>query len=122
MKLSVSNILSVLFLALFSILIVGVLNVYSVINRANDYHETVIAEIEASNFSSSVINAYTANGGYGTNTNNKLFKTEIVDRSVLNEDTNLEKVGRIYEVKTSYKVTIPILNYNVTKTIQGFAR
>ena len=122
MKLSVSNILSVLFLALFSILIVGVLNVYSVINRSNDYHETVIAEIEASNFSSSVINAYTANGGYGTNTNNKLFKTEIIDRSVLNEDTNLEKVGRIYEVKTSYTITIPILNYKATKTIQGFAR
>lgn len=114
MKLSISNVLSILFLNIFLVLLVCSMNVFSVINKAYDYHNTTISEIEASNFSSSVINAY--------ETNDNAFKTEITNRTVLNSDTNLERVGRIYEVKTTYTIKIPIINFKVDRTIQGFAR
>lgn len=114
MKISLQNIISVLFLGLMMILIVSTLNVFSIINKANDYHNTTIAEVEASNFASSVINAY-------ENSNNA-FKTEITDKTVLNQDKNLERVGRIYEVKTTYIIKIPVINYEVERSIQGFAR
>ena len=114
MKFSVGNVLSVIFLTMFLTLMVCVLNVCTYINKATAYHETCIAEIEASNFSSDVINSYT--------TKTEPFKTEITNKTVLNEDTNLERVGRIYEVKTTYTIKIPIINYSVDKTIQGFAR
>jgi len=115
MKLSFSNVVSLLFTTLFLTLMVCVLNVFSIINHANDYHQTTIAELEASGFSDSVINAY-------KNNTTSSFKTEIINRSVMNEDTNLERVGRIYEVKTTYNITIPIINYSINRTIQGFAR
>lgn len=114
MKLSLSNVISIIFLNLLVILMVCSLNVFAIINKAKDYHNTTIAELEASNFSSSVINAYENSGN--------AFKTEITNRTVLNPDDNLERVGRIYEVKTTYTIKIPIINYHVDRTIQGFAR
>lgn len=117
MKLSVSNVLSILFSVLFMALMVCVLNVYTYINKANDYHETTIAEIEASNFSQAVIDSYV------NNENSSGFKTEITDKTAqFNKDENLERTGRICEVKTTYTIKIPIIQYEVTKTIQGFAR
>lgn len=103
-----------MFTTLFVVLIVSTINVYTVINKANDYHETCIAEIQASNFSSAVISSYTST--------TDPFTTQIVNRSALNDDTNLERTGRIYEVITTYDIKIPIIGYNITKSIQGFAR
>lgn len=120
MKLSIGNVLSIVFLTMFLTLTICVLNVYTYINKAVDYHETCIAEIEASNFSSDVINEYTKNTD--ENGKEKPFKTVITNKTVLNSDDNLERVGRIYEVKTTYTIKIPLINYSVDKTIQGFAR
>lgn len=114
MKISLSNILSVLFLTMMMVLMVCSMNAFTTINKANDYHNASIAEIEASNFASSVMEEYINSDGP--------FKTEIVNRTSMNSDTNLERVGRIYEVRTSYRIKIPIINYEIDKTIQGFAR
>lgn len=114
MKVSLSNILSVLFLTMMMVLMVCSLNAFTTINKANDYHNTSIAEMEASNFSTSVVEKYTKSEGP--------FKTTIIDRTAMNKDTNLERVGRIYEVTTKYTIKIPIINFKIDKSIQGFAR
>lgn len=97
-----------------TILVVSVINTFSVINKANSYHQTCIAEIQASNYSSTVINKYQGDTGD--------FRTIITDKTIKNEDDNIEKTGRIYEVITEYDIKIPVINYHITKTIQGYAR
>lgn len=114
MKNSVGFIVSSLFIIFMIILCVNIINVFSVINKANAYHQTCIAEIQSSNFSSEIISKYTED--------TVPFETEIIDRTVKNENDNLERTGRIYEVVTTYEISIPVINYEITQTIQGYAR
>lgn len=114
MKQTISYALSTLFITFFIVLVVCIMNVFSVINHANAYHQTCIAEIQASNFSSAVIQSY-------ANSDNP-FQTVVIDRTVASNEDNLEKTGRIYEVITTYKISIPIINYETTKQIHGYAR
>lgn len=114
MKNTINYVLSTLFITLMIVIIVSIINVFSVINKANSYHQTCIAEIQASNFASAVIQSY--------EDSSKPFKVEIIDRTLESSDDNLEKTGRIFEVKTTYDIKIPIIGYSLTKTVNGFAR
>lgn len=98
---------------LLFVFVVSIIGAFSVINKANDYHQTAIAEIQASNFSSSVIQKY--------RTGTEPFVTTVEDKTVVSTD-NLERTGKICEVTTTYTIKIPIINYSATKTIRGFAR
>ena len=114
MKHSLSYVLSALFTTFMIVLVVCIINAFSTINKANAYHQTCIAEIQASNFSSAVIQNYQKP--------DLPFKTVIIDRTIESNPENLEKTGRIYEVKTTYKIEIPVINYKIEKTIIGYAR
>lgn len=114
MKNTVGYIITTLLTIFMIVITVSIINVFSVINKANSYHQTCIAEIQASNYSASIISKYQNDTGD--------FRTSIVDRTVSNMDENLEKTGRIYEVTTSYTIEIPIINYQSTKVLHGYAR
>lgn len=114
MKNTMGYVVSSVFLVFMVVLCVSIISAFSTINKANAYHQTCIADIQASNFSPSVISQY--------NKDNNGFKTEIEERTVKNQDENLEKTGRIYEVVTTYEIKIPVIGYGVEQTIQGYAR
>lgn len=114
MKNTISYVLWTLLYGIMIVTVITLISVFSVINKANAYHQTCIAEIQASNFASSVVEKYTMD--------TDPYITTIVDRTVATDDENLERTGRIYEVVTTYKINIGILNYHTTKTIRGFAR
>lgn len=114
MKNTMGYVVSSVFLVFMVVLCVSIISAFSTINKANAYHQTCIADIQASNFSSSVISQY--------NRDNNGFRTVIEERTVRNEDENLEKTGRIFEVVTTYEIKIPVIGYGVEQTIQGYAR
>lgn len=114
MKNTMGYVISTIFLTFMVVLCVSIISAFSTINKANAYHQTCIADIQASNFSSSVISQY--------NRDNNGFKTKIEERTVKAEDENLEKTGRIYEVVTTYDIKIPVIGYKIEQTIQGYAR
>ena len=112
MKNTIGHVVLTIFVTFLLLLGISLINVFSTINKANAYHQTCIAELQASNFAD--ISKYQGdhNG----------FHTTITNRTVKNDNENLEKTGRIYEVVTTYKVSIPFIGYSSTKTIQGYAR
>ena len=114
MKNTISYILTVMLITFMIVLVVSVINVTVTINKANAYHQTCISEIQASNFSTSVNSKYTGNTG--------MFKTTIKNKSIVDENENIEKTGRIYEVSTTYTIKIPVINYSTEQVIVGFAR
>lgn len=115
MKNTLGTIVVTIVFTFFLVLTIFIINTFSIISKANDYHDTCIAELQASNFSPAVIKQYQGDTGD--------FHTTIVNRSnVINNVDNLDKTGRIYEVTTTYKVSIPIIGWSSTKTIHGFAR
>lgn len=114
MKNTINYIVASLLITFQVVLCVSVINTFSTINKANDYHQTCIAEIQASNFASSIINKYVNDTGK--------YSTTISNRTVDTEEGNIEKTGRIFEVVTQYDIEIPVINYRVSKTIQGYAR
>lgn len=114
MKNTMGYVVSSVFLVFMVVLCVSIINVFSVINKANAYHQTCIADIQASNFSPTVISQYQGE--------HDGFTTTITDRTVRNENENLEKTGRIYEVVTSYQIKIQVIGFSKTQTIQGYAR
>lgn len=114
MKNTIGYVVSSIFVVFTTILVVCIISAFSTINKANAYHQTCIADIQASNFSPAVIAQY--------NQDNGSYETTITDRTVKNENENLEKTGRIYEVVTTYNITIPVINYEIVQTIHGYAR
>lgn len=77
------------------------------IENARDYHNAIISEIEASDFSNVIINdIQNRDNGFEVN--------------VKNISAYEEK--RIYEVKTTYTASIPILGISQRDTITGYAR
>ena len=100
MKNSVSWVLQSIVITLFVLL------------TSNEYHQICIAELQASNFSSQVITKYTSN--------TDPYVTTITNRTV--DNGSLTGANRIYEVKTVYQVSMPIINYSTTKTLVGYAK
>lgn len=114
MKNTIGYIVSSLMITFLIVLSVSIINVFSTINKATAYHETCIAEIQASNFASNIIDKYIGDTGD--------YQTTIANRTVDTDPGNIEKTGRIYEVITEYEIEIPVINYHISKTIQGYAR
>lgn len=112
MKNSVSWVLQSIVITLFVLLTLNIINLQNQINKANEYHQICIAELQASNFSSQVITKYTSN--------TDPYVTTITNRTV--DNGSLTGANRIYEVKTVYQVSMPIINYSTTKTLVGYAK
>lgn len=97
-------------------IIIGTFNITAQIREANQYHNLAIAEVEASDFDASIIAKY-AKG----QVNNKI-KTTFQNASVSYDTDQSYANERIYKVTTSYKITLPILGYERTNKIIGYAR
>ena len=115
MKNVLGSIVVTIVVSFFLILSIFLINSFVIVEKANSYHQTCIAELQSSNFAPDVIRQYQGDTGD--------FHTTITNRSnVIDSVDNLDKTGRIYEVTTTYTLKIPIIGYSSTKTIHGFAR
>lgn len=106
MKITISSAISFIFITFVCVLFVNFLNFGMAIQKANAYHYTTVHEIESSDFSPSVISQRQSSSNY---------TTRIVSKSV-KEDL------RIYEVKTSTELKIPILGYSKMYVKESVAR
>lgn len=106
MKISISTAASFIFITFCSVLFVHVMNFQMAIQKVNAYHYATVHEIENSDFSPYVIVQRSADRSY---------KTSITEKSV-KEDL------RIYEVKTSAELSIPILGYKTIYKKESIAR
>lgn len=106
MKISLSAAMSFLFITFCTILFVNVMNFNMEMQRVNNYHYATVHEIESSDFSPNIIEARIQNTTYQTNIEGKGVKNDL----------------RIYEVKTSAKLKIPLLGYEQTYVKESIAR
>lgn len=106
MRISISAAISFIFITFCTILFVNIMNFSMAIQKVNTYHYATVHDIENSDFSPYVINQRVQASQY---------KTEIIERSV-KEDL------RIYQVKTSTTLSIPILGYQTTYIKESVAR
>lgn len=106
MKISISTAISFLFITFCTILFISMMNVALVIQKANATHYATVHEIENSDFSPYVIDQRIANAPY---------PTQIIEKTV-KEDL------RIYEVKTTAQLRIPILGYVSEYVKESIAR
>lgn len=106
MKLSISAAISFLFVTFTCIFFVNILNFTMGIQKMNTYHYATVHEIESSDFSPYVI---------ASRVQDNTYDCEIIEKSVKEE-------LRIYEVKTSTTLRIPILNYETQYIKESIAR
>lgn len=106
MKISISAGISFVFITFCCVIMVSVLNFSMALQKVNDYHYATVHEIESSDFSPFVI---------AQRQNDTMYQTEIHEKSVIDE-------LRIYEVRTSAMVRIPILGVEKTYVKESIAR
>lgn len=106
MKISISTAASFIFITFCTVLFVHVMNFQMVIQKINAYHYATVHEIENSDFSPYVIAQRIANASYTTQIEEKSVKQDL----------------RIYEVKTSSEIAIPILGFKTTYIKESIAR
>lgn len=116
MKQAFEYFVEAIMITLLIAIIIGTFNVTSQIHEANEYHNLAIAEVEASDFDASVI------AKYATGQVNSKIKTSFQNASVSYDSNQSYANERIYKVTTSYKITLPILGYERTNKIIGYAR
>lgn len=115
MKQAFEYFIDAIILVLIVVVVIGIINISSQISQAQDFHNVAVAEVEASNFNSNIINKYE------TGKVNSDFKIEF--KNVSTKDTNNDYIEEnIYKVTTKYTVSIPILGYKKTNYIVGYAR
>ena len=106
MKISISAAISFIFITFCCILFISILNFSMTLQKVNDYHYATVHEIESSDFSPYVI---------AQRQNHDVYQTEIHEKSVIDE-------LRIYEVRTSAAIRIPLLQINTTYVKESIAR
>lgn len=112
MKISVEWVVDSLLITFLIIIIFGILNITSKIKQAYSYHHYMIAQIEASHFNENVTQQLLSNSPY---------THQITDCSIASKDQlNVEEA--IYQVTTTYKISLPIIGYTTENTIIGYAR
>jgi len=106
MKISISTAVSFLFITFCTILFIGIMNFTMDIQKVNAAHYATVHEIENSDFSPYVMEQRLEHAQY---------PTQIIEKSVKDD-------MRIYEVKTSASIRIPILGYETTYVKESIAR
>lgn len=106
MKISISTAASFIFITFCTVLFVHVMNFQMAIQKVNAYHYATVHEIENSDFSPYVI---------ASKMSDSTYTTTIVEKSVKQD-------LRIYEVKTSTQLSIPILGYKTIYQKESIAR
>lgn len=106
MKISLSAAISFLFITFCTILFVHMMNFTMSIQKVNSYHYATVHEIESSDFSPYVITKRMQDTSYTTSIQEKSVKDDL----------------RIYEVKTSTMLRIPILGYEKEYVKESIAR
>lgn len=106
MKHSISIALTFLSITVITVVCVSAMNFAMAIQKANAYHYATVHEIESSDFASAVMNERMSNSDY---------TTSIIEKSV-KEDM------RIYEVKTTTTISIPIFGYSTEYAKVSVAR
>lgn len=95
MKNTLSIALTFLTITLITVVLISVMNASMVMQKVNAYHYATVHEIESSDFASAVMDERISNSDYTTSITEKSMKEDM----------------RIYEVKTSATISIPIFGY-----------
>lgn len=106
MRVSLRAAIGILFLTFVVVILMGVMNVQMQISKLNDYHYAAVQEMESSDFSPVVVNRIRSNGEYSVNVEDKTLKEDM----------------RIYQVTTSKKISLPVLNFEKTYVKESTAR
>jgi len=111
-KISVEWVIDSLLVTFLIIIVFGVLNITAKIKQAYSYHHYMIAQIEASHFNENVTQQLLSESPY---------IHQIKDCSISTED-QLYVEEMIYQVTTTYKISLPMIGYTTENTIIGYAR
>lgn len=112
MKISMEWVVDSILLTFFIVIVFGIINISANIKQAYYYHHYMIAQIEASHFNTNVINQLISNSP---------FKHDLKDCSIQSEDS-LFLEEKIYQIKTTYSLRLPLIGYQTTQSIIGYAR
>lgn len=119
MKVSIEAVISILIVALMALFSTCFITAAGNTRNAQDFHASVIAEVEASDFDPDVIATCESEAlDYGfvkIQNGNKVSGLEITDYEGANQ-------GSMKKVTLTYDYTIPILNLFLQHEIVGYAR
>lgn len=110
MKGAVEAMCALIMIAFMSILGTGYIATQLNTQKAQNYHSSVVANIEASNFATTVINE---------------CKTKTISNGYKNLEVTLmtDSIGKPYaKVVLTYNYKIPIINSTMDYSIEGYAR
>ncbi|MEG0978042.1 MAG: hypothetical protein RSC93_07250 [Erysipelotrichaceae bacterium] len=106
MEMSLRNAMAILFISFVSIVFINIMTFQFQVAKINDYHYSVVNEIESSDFAQSVISEKMNNTEYKINIKKKSLK---------------EDLG-IYEVTTKKNIYMPIFNFSKEYVKESTAR
>ncbi len=112
MKISIEWIVDSLLVTFFIIIVMGLLNITLQMNTAYNYHHYAIAQISQSHFDEGIMEAMATSDKY---------RITYTDCSV-DHDLEFYPKEEIYQVETEYTVKLPIIGYEMTNKIIGYAR
>lgn len=106
MKIAITSAISLMFITFISITMINVMSAVMQIAKLNDFHYGTVNEIESSDFSPIVIQQ---------KLQDKQYHVQIENRSVKDD-------LRIYQIKTTGKIQMPIFGYSQMYTKESTAR
>lgn len=106
MKVGITSAVSLLFITFISIVMVNIMSATMQIAKLNDFHYGAVNEIESSDFAPSVIQQKLQDTRYDMQIENRSVKDDL----------------RIYQIKTSGKIQMPIFGYVQVYTKESTAR
>lgn len=106
MKVGITSAVSLLFITFISIVMINVMSATMQIAKLNDFHYGMVNEIESSDFSPSVIQQKLEDKRYDIQIENRSAKDDL----------------RIYQIKTTGKIQMPIFGYAQMYTKESTAR
>lgn len=106
MKIGITSAISLLFITFISIVMINVMSVNMQISKLQDFHYGMVNEIESSDFSPAVIEQHLHNKKYNVQIENRSAKDDL----------------RIYQIKTSGKIQMPIFGFIQMYTKESTAR
>ncbi len=120
----IKSFMGIFFFALVVFLGLGILNYQTDVNRATNYKQDIIMELQNSNFAPSVLNAcITAGAGIDYEVSIDVATKNGAHQTYTNQSlaTNTADVDSAY-VTVRYKSRLPFLGIETSNSLRGFAR
>lgn len=108
MKMMIEYFTMFLFMAVFLLVCITYLNQNISLNAAREYHQSIVTELQDSNFAPAMMEEI-KNNAEATD-----YKVEIVD-------TTVAEVNKKYKVTVSFDYRIPLVGLNQTYRVVGYA-